>query len=41
LENALRSTGGNIHQLEQALGTPRKTLYDKLKRYGLRSKDYR
>jgi two-component system C4-dicarboxylate transport response regulator DctD len=41
LENALRSTGGNIHQLEQALGTPRKTLYDKLKRYGLRSKDFR
>jgi two-component system C4-dicarboxylate transport response regulator DctD len=41
LENALRSTGGNIHQLERALGTPRKTLYDKLKRYGLRSKDFR
>lgn len=41
LENALRAVEGNIHRLEQALGTPRKTLYDKLNRYGLRPKDYR
>lgn len=41
IENALRTAGGNIAQLEQALGTSRKTLYDKLNRYGLRPKDYR
>lgn len=41
MENALRAVEGNIHLLEQALGTPRKTLYDKLNRYGLRAKDFR
>lgn len=41
LENALRAAGGNIVQLEQALATPRKTLYDKLSRYGLRPRDFR
>lgn len=41
IENALRAVEGNIHLLEQALGTPRKTLYDKLNRYGLRPKDFR
>jgi two-component system, NtrC family, C4-dicarboxylate transport response regulator DctD len=41
IENTLRSVGGNVLQLEQALGTPRKTLYDKLSRYGLRPKDFR
>jgi len=41
LENALRAAGGNILQLEQSLETPRKTLYDKLQRYGLRPKDFR
>lgn len=41
LENALRAARGNILMVEQALGTPRKTLYDKLNRYGLRPKDFR
>jgi len=41
IESALRAVEGNILQLEQALGTPRKTLYDKLNRYGLRPKDFR
>lgn len=41
IENTLRSVGGNVFQLELALGTPRKTLYDKLSRYGLRPKDFR
>lgn len=41
IENALRTVGGNVVRLEQALGTPRKTLYDKLNRYGLRPKDFR
>jgi two-component system C4-dicarboxylate transport response regulator DctD len=41
IENALRAAGGNIARLEQSLGTPRKTLYDKLSRYGLRPRDFR
>lgn len=41
IENALRAIGGDVLGLEQALGTPRKTLYDRLKRYGLRPKDFR
>lgn len=41
IESALRVVEGNILRLEQALGTPRKTLYDKLNRYGLRPKDFR
>lgn len=40
IENALRTVGGNVLQLEQLLGTPRKTLYDKLNRYGIRPKDF-
>jgi two-component system, NtrC family, C4-dicarboxylate transport response regulator DctD len=40
IENALRAAGGNVLQLERLLGTPRKTLYDKLNRYGLRPKDF-
>lgn len=40
IENALRAVGGNVLRLEQLLGTPRKTLYDKLNRYGLRPKDF-
>jgi len=41
IENALRAVDGNVLQLEQALGTPRKTLYDKLNRYGLQPRDFR
>jgi two-component system C4-dicarboxylate transport response regulator DctD len=40
LEQALRAVGGNVLLLEQALDTPRKTLYDKLNRHGLRAKDF-
>ena len=40
IENALRAVSGNVLRLEQLLGTPRKTLYDKLNRYGLRPKDF-
>lgn len=41
LENALRAVDGNVLRLEQSLATPRKTLYDKLNRYGLRPKVFR
>lgn len=41
IENALRAVGGDVLRLEKLLGTPRKTLYDKLNRYGLRPKDFR
>lgn len=41
IENSLRAVGGNVVQLGRALGTPRKTLYDKLNRYGLRPRDFR
>ena len=41
IENALRAVGGDVLRLEQLLSTPRKTLYDKLNRYGLRPKDFR
>ena len=41
LENALRAVGGNVFELEQVLSTPRKTLYDKLNRYGLQPKNFR
>lgn len=41
IENALRDVSGDVLRLEQLLGTPRKTLYDKLNRYGLRPKDFR
>lgn len=41
IENALRAVDGDVIRLEQVLATPRKTLYDKLSRYGLRPKDFR
>lgn len=41
IENALRAVSGDVMRLEQTLGTPRKTLYDKLNRYGLRPKEFR
>jgi two-component system, NtrC family, C4-dicarboxylate transport response regulator DctD len=41
LESALRTVAGDVFGLEQLLRTPRKTLYDKLGRHGLRPKDYR
>lgn len=40
IENALRTVSGNVLRLERLLGTPRKTLYDKLNRYGIRPKEF-
>lgn len=41
LEDALRRQGGNATLAAQVLRLPRKTLYDKLTRHGIRPEDYR
>lgn len=41
LEDTLRDRHGNIRQVIQELGLPRKTLYDKLARHGLNPRTYR
>lgn len=41
LHDALRDAGGDIVTAQQALRIPRKTLYDKLKRHGLKPADFR
>ncbi len=41
LEDALRQTGGNVNALLEMLQTPRKTIYDKLARYGLKPQQFR
>jgi two-component system, NtrC family, C4-dicarboxylate transport response regulator DctD len=41
LEDALRQTGGDIARLQDMLQTPRKTIYDKLARYGLKPARFR
>ena len=41
LEDALRQTGGNVNALLTMLHTPRKTMYDKLARYGLKPNQFR
>ena len=41
LEDALRQAGGSVPQVQQNLDLPRKTLYDKLARYGIRASDFR
>lgn len=41
LEDALRRQGGNATLAAQVLRLPRKTLYDKLARHGIRPEDYR
>ncbi|MBI1403355.1 MAG: response regulator [Porphyrobacter sp.] len=41
LEDALRRCRGDITQLQALLGTPRKTLYDKLARYDLKPARFR
>ena len=41
LEDALRRSRGSVTLLEQSLQTPRKTLYDKLKRHDLKPQDYK
>lgn len=41
LEDALKHAQGSVATLEQTLQTPRKTLYDKLKRHDLRPHDFK
>ncbi|MCL5777069.1 sigma-54 dependent transcriptional regulator [Limibaculum sp. FT325] len=41
LSDALRAAGGHIPTACETLGTPRKTLYEKLARHGLRPDDFR
>jgi len=41
LEDALRQSGGNVNELQAALQTPRKTIYDKLAKYGLTPQAFR
>lgn len=41
LEQALRRTHGNATEAAKTLKLPRKTLYDKLARYGIRPEDFR
>jgi two-component system C4-dicarboxylate transport response regulator DctD len=41
IEDALRDAKGQVDEVQQRLSLPRKTLYDRLTKYGLRPKDYR
>lgn len=41
IREALDASGGRIARVVDRLGTPRKTLYDKMARYGLRPSDHR
>ena len=41
IREALAASGGRIPRVLQRLGTPRKTLYDKMARYGIRPADHR
>lgn len=41
IREALRDCGGDIRQVLEALGVPRKTFYDKLRRYGISASDFR
>ena len=41
LEDALREAGGQVEEVQRMLSVKRKTLYDKLARYGLSARDYR
>ncbi|MEL1249956.1 sigma-54-dependent transcriptional regulator [Aurantiacibacter gilvus] len=41
LEDALRQAGGSVAQVQQHLDLPRKTLYDKLARYGIKPAEFR
>ncbi len=40
LEHALVSAGGSIKEVMTILGIPRKTLYDKMRKFGLKKSDY-
>ena len=41
IEQALRRSGGKVPAAMELLGTPRKTLYDKLHRHGIQLDDFR
>ena len=41
IENQLKAKNGSIKETMDALGLPRKTLYDKMKKYGLDRADYK
>lgn len=41
LEDAMRRAGGRVAEIQRNLNIPRKTLYDKLAKYGLRARDFR
>ena len=41
LEHALVSFGGSIKDVMASLHIPRKTLYDKMRKYGLKKSDYK
>ncbi len=41
IDQALAHHRGRVTEVAEGLGLPRKTLYDKLKKYGLRAEDYR
>ncbi|WP_282040971.1 sigma-54-dependent transcriptional regulator [Halomonas alimentaria] len=41
LDQALTRHHGRVSEVSERLGLPRKTLYDKLRKYGLRAEDYR
>lgn len=41
LEQQLKANNGSVKDTTMALGLPRKTLYDKMKKYGLDRADYR
>ena len=40
LESALREHDGRLIDVQQRLGLPRKTLYDKMRKYGLVKDDF-
>ena len=41
IQEELLAAGGDVRAAAEALGLPRKTLYDKLTRHGLTASDYR
>ncbi len=41
IEQALASSGGSIKDVMVFLDIPRKTLYDKMRKYGLKKSDYK
>jgi len=41
IDQALARHRGRVSEASEQLGLPRKTLYDKLRKYGLKAEDYR